>query len=874
MKVPSRYRSNGLAAAIAVLLICGSGHAHTQQPMFPFVIPWDDSRPTAVDVSQLNPAPINATRRITVKGSHFVDETGRRVRFLGTNFTFSASFPNKADAGKVAARMHKYGFNIVRLHHMDIAKAPTGIFDPKYPDMQHLDADQLDRLDYLVSEFRKHGIYVDLNLHVSRAFHEADGFPNADRLPEMGKVTAYFYPREIELQRNYARDLLTHYNPYSKTRWADDPTVAVIEINNEDTLVGAAWGDTLRDLPEPYHAELARQWNQWLAARYKTTGRMMSAWTKGNRPLGSELLRNSLFAQGTEGWTLEMNQPSVGASMVAEPVDTAEPAGQALRYTVQRTDDADWHLQLHQTGLNLKRDVTYTLQFWARASSPRRLRVYSGLDQAPWSHTGLEESVNLTTRWQCFRLPFAVTSTVPAHSRITMVMGAAKGDIWIASTSLRSGIAVDLPRGASLERRNLPMSAAASATPQGTDYIAFLMDVERRFAQGMRSYVRNTLKSRAPVVCSQASYGGVAGVAREFGMDYTDMHAYWQHPTFPHKAWDSRDWNIPNTSMVTDLDHSTLRALAMHRIAGRPFTVSEYNHPAPNDFSAEGLVMAACYAVQQDWDGIFLFDYNSDRNAWSYNAICGFFDMDTDPSKMALMPSAAAIILRGRGASPVSQTLTFPLGQAAALSAHYGPWLGGLWSEAHMRLSDYLTGRVALAPVKGAAHTKLTLTRQAASSTPPCKLVWRTSPEREARFVWSSGSDAALVGFVAGTAVTAGPLTFEMESTDRRFAVATLTRNRKSWLLTAIGKAENLDMGFNADRTSVSNQWGHGPAQVEGIPATVTARIGARQATVWALDATGARLTSVPCTCAGGSARFKIGPAYRTVWYEIVPGKK
>ena len=30
------------------------------------------------------------------------------------------------------------------------------------------------------------------------------------------------------------------------------------------------------------------------------------------------------------------------------------------------------------------------------------------------------------------------------------------------------------------------------------------------------------------------------------GLDYVDAHSYWQHPAFPGRPWDSRDWYVRN----------------------------------------------------------------------------------------------------------------------------------------------------------------------------------------------------------------------------------------------------------------------------------------------------------------------------------------
>ena len=80
------------------------------------------------------------------------------------------------------------------------------IFDPRFKDMQHLDAGQLERLDYLVAQLKKNGIYVNINLHVARSFTAADGFVDAGKLPPLGAVVNYFEPRMIE--RRIASNLI------------------------------------------------------------------------------------------------------------------------------------------------------------------------------------------------------------------------------------------------------------------------------------------------------------------------------------------------------------------------------------------------------------------------------------------------------------------------------------------------------------------------------------------------------------------------------------------------------------------------------------------------------------------------------------------
>ena len=133
----------------------------------------------------------------------------------------------------------------------------------------------------------------------------------------------------------------------------------------------------------------------------------------------------------------------------------------------------------------------------------------------------------------------------------------------------------------------------------------------------------------------------------------------------------------------------------------------------------------------------------------------------------------------------------------------------------------------------------------------------------------------SVVGYVGSQSVTLGQNTLVFPAFGNNFAAVTLTAmdqkpltQSTKLLFTLVGKVENQDMGWNADRTSVGSQWGHGPTVAEGIPATVTLKTrDARH--VWALDGTGKRTQEVPATAANGSLTFTVGPQFQTLWYEI-----
>jgi len=86
-------------------------------------------------------------------------------------------------------------------------------------------------------------------------------------------------------------------------------------------------------------------------------------------------------------------------------------------------------------------------------------------------------------------------------------------------------------------------------------------------------------------------------------------------------------------------------------------------------------------------------------------------------------------------------------------------------------------------------------------------------------------------------------------------------------LVTATGYVENQGMGWNADKTSVGNQWGEGPVMCEGIPFELILKT--KRATAWPLDSHGRRLAAIKAEAGGDGARFIFGPRYKTLWYEV-----
>lgn len=851
---------------LVLALVLGFQVALGQVPpdgWFPFVMsPLDTAAASPVDVSFLNGGP--ASNRIAVRDGRFVDEAGKRVRFLGVNITFSGCFPEKGQATQIARRLAQLGFNVVRFHHMDAR-------DIWLPDQTALDPEKLDRLDWFIHELKENGVYANLNLHVSRTY---PGLKEAN-LPygyRYGKMVDRFYEPFVLMQEEFATALLDRVNPYTKLRVADDPAVAFVEMNNENTLL-AMRGEAITGLSGPYRASLEAKWRGWLKRRYPEAGALAKAWDVGAEAPGPELLRNAGFQQGLDGWSAQGPKKDVCTLDVGEG-----PAGaRAAVFRVLKAPEVSYGNQLHQIGVKLEEGRTYTLRFQGRADPPREISAYLSFADGPWTAVAERHRVKLDGAWREHVLVFKVRGLDPAHPiRLSLGLGEATGDVGFASVSLRSGRpAFHLPAsgigGLGLAEAHWPPRAVA-------DFREALVDIERETVDRIARHIREKIGIKGLLCDTQASYGGCWGLRRELAVsDYVDMHAYWQHPRFPGKPWDPNNWTIPNTSMVADPQGGTFGRLALYRGAGKPYAVSEYNHPAPNDQAAELFPTLGAFAAVQDWDAVYQFSYLNSGNAGN-GKINGYFELAHHSAQLVFAP-IAAIMFRAGGVGPLSETLSvgFPLeGMRDQLETDWinaDKWVIGAAAAPGAVLSRRVSSRI----IDRGEGPVL----EPAPPAPPegrlidtAQLTWNPAGEHPEFLVRGPAARAA-VGVLGGRRIELGDVSFEIRSPAKTWACAALASldgrpiaDSGRMLLALATRAENTGMVWNADRTTLGKKWGEAPVIAQGVPAVISLP-GAAEPIVTALDPKGERAGNVPVKRATGGWTIEVGPGNRTLWYAI-----
>ena len=841
---------------VMMLVLAAPAAATGAEEMVPFVIPMDPNPDSSIAV-EAEPVPADAPR-VVVEGGHFA-VGGERVRVWGVNLCFGACFPKPADAPRIAARMAQAGVNSVRFHHMDTSAWPRGILDPK--DRTRLMPEALERLDVFIDALARRGIRVNLNLHVGRAASRALGMPQPNT--RYDKIVGIFTPRLVEAQKQYARDLLGRVNTVRKVRYADDPAVAFVEITNEDSLFMWSAARDLRSLPEFYADVLRERFSAWLKARYGSTAALRKAWAKGEDPLGENLLADTDFTMARPQddskprWVLEQHE---GCRMTAKAIDGVD----GVRLEIAKANATTWHLQFKQVPLAVEGGRYYTVAFRARAEKPRSIGYAVSQGHEPWGTLGLSASANLTPEWQTFRSGFTAT-TSDDRARLAFSVGGSETDVELADVRLQPGGREGLRDGESLEKKHVAVFAGGETEARVRDRWRFFAETEKAYFDEMCRFVKTDLGCGA-LVTGTIVFGPL-GLYGQSDMDFIDAHAYWQHPRFPGRPWDPGNWLVNQMAMTGHPEHATLWRLAAQRLAGKPYTVSEYNHPAPMDTQAECVPMLASFAAAHDWDGIWLFAYSHNSEV-DREAFRSFFDIDQNPAKWGFMRAGTAIFDRG-AVGPLARAHRVALAEAQASvlddlvalhRAHDRDLFAAAAEEAGLAWKDVLEQRLAVAM---GGETKTVTSNRAGEPN----LTWTVADGKGTYAVEAHGA-RVLVGH--GGSRAAGIVLRRPD-----FAAVTVTAldgrplaESRTVLVAACGRAENTGMVFSKDRRTVGRNWGEPPVRIEPVAGTVDLPEGGW--TCHALRPDGTRGNAVPVDAASGNkSRLAMEPKHETMWYLL-----
>ncbi len=201
---------------------------------------------------------------IAVKGSQFVhSQTGEPIRFWAVN---GPSSKGRDDLRTEARMLAKHGVNLVRVHH--------GYFDDK----GNVDLAAMRHALDVVEAMKAEGIYSHFSIYFPLWLKPKSDTPwlkgyDGQKIP----FAALFFDKDFQQHyREWWKALLLTPNPSTGTRLIDDPSVAGLEIINEDSYF--FWTFNPDAIPDPELHLLEAQFGDWLTRKYGSIDRALRAW--------------------------------------------------------------------------------------------------------------------------------------------------------------------------------------------------------------------------------------------------------------------------------------------------------------------------------------------------------------------------------------------------------------------------------------------------------------------------------------------------------------------------------------------------------------------------------------------------------------------
>jgi hypothetical protein len=257
-------RSYPFGVVLLMLLVCGTAVAEEG---------WFSFNPSAelftdgsvIDLRFLNEKVAGEHGRISVKDGQFIRSQDQQpVRFWAVNGP-----PHDlkgADLRCCARLLAKYGVNMVRVH--------GGYFDRD----GEVDPAKVQHAVEIVDAMRAEGIYTYFSIYFPLWLTPKPETPwlkgyNGQQYP----FAALLFNQDFQGQyRKWWTALLTAQSPTTGRRLVDEPAVAGLEIQNEDSFF--FWTFSEQNIPDPELRLLETQFGQWLAKQYGSIEAALAAW--------------------------------------------------------------------------------------------------------------------------------------------------------------------------------------------------------------------------------------------------------------------------------------------------------------------------------------------------------------------------------------------------------------------------------------------------------------------------------------------------------------------------------------------------------------------------------------------------------------------
>jgi len=626
-------------SSLIILLISVFASGQDRSKWFEFYLPWNDSSKTITDMSAYLdvPAGKHGFLKTTPDGHFRFEKSSENIRFVGVVNVGIANLPTKEQSKILAARMAKFGINLVRIHLIDV-EGTSGLFLNSAQNTLQISPEKLDKMDFFIKALKDKGIYFNFCIQAGRIYKTGDGIASPVK-NDQSKYVTLFNKKLIDLQKDFADKIIGHVNPYTGSTFADDPAMATVELTNENSLFNGWFGwqsdflfsDSSNGIGAYYANELDTLFNNWLIEKYENTDALNEAWKGGNSEIVPELIKNGSFEQNLQNWSTLITGAAKATISTDATISKVGTKSAKIVVTTPSTDN--WHIQLKSNDFKVEKNKSYKIGFYAKADVEKEL-VVEIMENQTWKWIG-GPTYKTDLDWKYYEVFFNTTFDSNALL-VAFEWGKQTGTFWLDSVTVTESFGTGLEDGESLLAKNVNRTRNSEIGKYSKQRIGdnaeFYFDIEKKYTEDLSAFLKNDLSVKCPITFTN-NYFGLTSIYSQSQSDYIDFHMYWDHPNFPN-GWSDTNFTMQNKSILLDPANSTINNMQLTRVKNMPQVLSEYNHPYPYIFQTEMPSLLYAYGSFFDLDGIMYHAYYDYMNRYNQRYQDMFFDVAMQPAIM------------------------------------------------------------------------------------------------------------------------------------------------------------------------------------------------------------------------------------------------
>lgn len=618
---------------LCIIALCQfSAQSQDMVRSFPSALPYDRKINGEFLFSKIQKE-LNNDDALTVKKGHFYTKSGKRVKLLGTTLWNAACFPDSALAVSLAERLHSLGFNAIRLAGID--NQWWGTYGSVFSDgnkTDALDPNQMKKLDRFITELRKRGLYIVLQIHSQWMPRQDDNVPAYDSIPWTSKFVNYFVPQFINHLRNFSLQLLNHKNSISNTQYKNDAAIAIIELTDDNSLFEGWENGALHPqggLSHTHSSILDAVWNNYLKNKYKTSTALENAWRilpKNNKimPANGDFEDN---ADPLAQWELGVNTNNNAIANVYPSNGIKKQGNFSSWVKVNKQGQYVYDVIYVNRSVSLTRFQMYEVRFWARtdAASPYKSHWYIALQRSipPYDNLGLlyENNTPLTENWQEYVATFRANATDSVSAMLSFYLGGGTGNIYLDDIRVKALEEKGLYSGESLENgtvqriQNMEETKLVSPARAAEQTILYSALVDN-YITYFQKLIRDTIGCQSLI-----TFGTTPAYINEMYAERNlDLSGAVQSTDYVRYVNDKPS-HIANNGIIQDQYIGSLSYLTRNSRINKPHIISDYLMPNISSHIGEMMGILPLFAQYQDWDGVFIGTIGNDPARLSSNRL-------------------------------------------------------------------------------------------------------------------------------------------------------------------------------------------------------------------------------------------------------------